>query len=101
MFINNQTLARGWAKTKRVIGDTWNHGVKIAQSLDHGMSVGKRLLGALTPLLDQWGHGKMIQNTLMSGISAYDQSRSDVIHGYNNVQSNLQRIRRAVPEINL
>ena len=101
MFINNQALARGWHKTKRVIGDTWNHAVKIGQGIDHGMNIGKRLLGALSPMLQSFSHGRMLENNIMSGLTSYDQGKSDVMHGYNNVESNLRRIRRAVPEINL
>ena len=38
---------------------------------------------------------------IMSGIRAYDQGKSDVMHGVNNVQTQLHRIRRQVPEIDL
>jgi len=100
MLFSNQQLARGWHKTKRVIGDTWDHAVRIGQQMDHGMRIGKRLLASMTPLLDQFGGGHHVKS-IMSGIQAYDQGKSDVMYGYNNVQSHLQRIRRQVPELEL
>jgi hypothetical protein len=100
MLFSSQQLARGWHKTKKMIGDGFNHAVRIGQGLDHGMRVGKRLLSSLTPLLDQYGGGQHV-NTLMKGITAYDQGKSDVMHGFNNIQSHHARIQRQVPENNL
>ena len=100
MLFNGQTLARHWHNTKKMVGNTWNHAVKLGQQLDHGMNVGKRLLGALTPLLDGLGAGHHVK-PIMSGIKAYDQGRSDVMYGVHNVQTHYDRIRRQVPEIGL
>ncbi len=100
MLINSQTLARGWHKTKRVIGDTWDHAVRIGAQMDHGMRIGKRLLASVAPILDHFGGGHHLK-PIMSGIHAYDQGRADVLYGYNNVQTHLQRIRRQVPELQL
>ena len=100
MLFNSHQLSRSWHKTKRVIGDTWNHAVKIKQNLNHGMKIGKRLLGAMSPIFDQYGGGHHMKS-IMSGISAYDQGKSDIMNGYNNIQSHYSRIQRAVPEINL
>ncbi len=100
MLFNSQQLARGWQKTKRVIGDSFNHAVKLGQGLDHGMRIGKKLLGAISPLLDQYGGGHHVKS-IMSGITAYDSGKSDVMNGYNNIQSHYSRIQRQVPEINL
>ena len=96
MLFNSHQLARSWHKTKRVIGDTWNHAMKIGQNLDHGMKIGKKILSAMSPLIPQ-NHMKSI----MGGISAYDQGKSDIMNGYNNIQSHYSRIQRQVPEINL
>ena len=100
MLFNSHQLSRGWHKTKRVIGDTWNQAVKIGQNLDHGMEIGKKLLSAMSPIFDSYG-GQHHMKTLMGGITAYDQGKSDVMNGYNNIQSHYSRIQRAVPEINL
>jgi hypothetical protein len=100
MLFNGQTLARHWHNTKKMVGNTWNHAVKLGQQLDHGMHVGKKLLGAITPLLDQFGAGHHVK-PIMSGIKAYDQGRADVMYGVHNVQAQYDRIRRQVPEIGL
>ena len=100
MLFNSQQLVRGWHKTKKVIGDTFNHAVRIGQNLDHGMKIGKKLLSSMSPLFDQYG-GQNHMKSIMGGITAYDQGKADIMHGYNNVQSHFSRIQRQVPEINL
>ena len=72
------------------------------QSVDifANLSVGKKLLGALTPLLDGLGAGHHVKS-IMGPIRTYDQGKADVMYGVNNVQSHLDRIRRQVPEIGL
>jgi hypothetical protein len=64
------------------------------------MQVGKKLLGAVAPILDQFG-GAQHMKPIVSGIRAYDQGKADVMYGVNNVQTHLHRIRRQVPEIDL
>ena len=100
MLFGSQALARGWQKTKRVIGDSWDHAVRIGEGLDHGMRIGKRLLASVAPILDQFGGGHHMK-PIMSAVGAYDQGRADVMYGVNNVRTHLSRIRRQVPEIGL
>ena len=100
MLINGQTLARHWQNAKKVMGDGWNHAVRIGHGLDHSMRMGKKLLAAAVPILDQMGASHHVPK-LMGGIHAYDQGKADVMHGVNNVQTHLHRIKRQVPEIDL
>ena len=100
MLFNSQQLSRGWHKTKKMIGQTWDHAVRIGTSLDNGMRIGKRLLAAMSPIFDQYG-GSHHMKSIMGGISAYDKGRADLMDGYNNIQAHLSRIQRQVPEINL
>ena len=99
-MFNRQALARHWGAAKKVIGDSWHTAVRIGQGLDHSVRVGRKLLGAVSPILDQLGGGHHTKS-LMQGITAYDQGRADVMHGVNNVQTHLSRIRRHVPELDL
>ena len=98
MLFSGQSLARGWHETKKFIGSAYHHTTKLASQLDTGMQIGKRLLSAVSPLFDSYG---ISMKPIMSGISAYDQGKSDVMHGYNNVQAHLSRIRRQVPELQI
>jgi len=100
MHLSAQSLARGFAYGKKVLGDTWHQAVKIGQGMDHGMRVGKRLLSAISPLLDQFGAGGAMK-PLMQGVSAYDQGREQAMAGYTNVMTHHARIKRAVPELSL
>ena len=45
--------------------------------------------------------GSSATRAIMQGIGRYEQGRDQVMGQYNNVQSTLSRLRRAVPEIDL
>ncbi len=100
MLFNSQAIARTWQQAKKHIGDAWNHTTGLAAQFDHGMRVGRKLLSAVAPIFDQLG-GSHHLKPIMSGFTAYDQGRSDVMYGVNNVMSHYQRIKRQVPEIDL
>ena len=72
----------------------WRGGGRLAE--------GERaqLFGALQPALEQYAAPEH-QKAIMSGFKQYDSTRSDVMEGYNQVEQHYNRIRRAVPEINL
>ena len=72
--------------------------MKIAGQIDRGMSVGRRLVGALSPAIQAMG-GNM--QALDDGFAKYDQTRGQVAGQINNVQTMHSRLKRAVPEIDL
>ena len=88
-----------WQSAKRIIGDGWHSGVKILGQIDRGMSVGRKLVSALSPAINAMGGGHM--KALEAGFTQYDQSRNQVVQGLNNVQTMHARLKRAVPEIDL
>ena len=85
---------------KRTVGNMWNHAVKIAGSIDKGFGVAKRLYGALHPMIEDLG-GSNVNRALMQGISKFDEAKAGTMSGYNMVESQMNRIKRAVPEIGL
>ena len=87
-----------WRNAKKIIGDGWHAGLKIAGQIDRGMNVGRRMVGALSPAIQAMG-GNM--KALDDGFAKYDQSRNQVVSGINNVQTMHSRLKRAVPEIDL
>ena len=100
MHISAQSLARGFAYGKKIIGDTWHHAVRIGQNANHAMRVGKRLLSRVAPLLDQFGAGGATKR-LQQGVDAYDNGRSQAMGHYTQLMSHHARIKRQVPEIGL
>ena len=78
----------------------WNHAVKWAGQIDHAFNLGKRIYGALQPALEDLGGGDM-NRAVMQGIGHYERGRDQILGHHNNVQAQLSRIRRAVPEIDL
>ena len=97
-MLSNHSIAHGWNQTKKFAGRAWHHATGLAKRFDHGMQVGRRLLGAISPLLDQLN---VNYRPAIQGIAAYDQGKADVMYGVNNVMTTMQRVRRQVPELEL
>ena len=93
-------LANAFHQGKRTIGNMFTHAVKWAGQIDHGMSVGKRLLGALDPLLQDVGAGNVSRAAVQS-FGRYEQGREQVMGQHNQVQAHLSRLRKNVPELGL
>ena len=85
---------------KRTIGHMWSHAVKFASQLDHAVGVGRRVYGALQPALQDMG-ASQVSGAVMQGFKAYDKGRADTMGLHNNVQSHLNRLRKAAPELDL
>ena len=85
---------------KRTVGNMWNTATKWAGQIDHAFGVGKRLYGALQPMIQDIGGGG-VNRAVMQGIGNYERGRNEVLGHHNSVQSTLSRLRRAVPEIGL
>ena len=71
----------------------WNHAVKWAGQLDHAMNVSKRVFGALHPMIEDLGSSK-VSRGFVQALGHYER-------GHDEVQAQLSRIRRAVPELDL
>ena len=78
----------------------WNHAVKFAGQLDQAFSVGKRVFGALHPMIEDLG-GSKVNRAVMQGISRVDQAREQAMGMQSNVMTQMQRLRKAVPEIDI
>ncbi len=74
--------------------------MKWAGQIDGAMSVGKRLLGALDPLLQDVGAGN-VSRAAVQGFGRYEQGRDQVMGQHNQVQAHLARLRKNVPELGL
>ncbi len=93
-------LQDAWHHGKRTVGHMWNHAVKWAGQIDHAMGVGKRVFGALHPMIEDFG-GSGVNRAMMQGFGKFDQTRHDVLGMHNNVEAQLRRLRRAAPELDL
>ena len=89
-----------WHQGKKTIGNMWNNVNKWAGQIDHAMGVGKRVFGALHPMIEDMGGGN-VNRAVMGGIGRYEQGRDQVIGHHNKVQAQLSHLRRAIPEIDL
>ena len=64
------------------------------------MGLARRAFGALQEPLNALG-GERVNRAVMQGFKAYDQGRADTMGLHNNVSAHLNRLRKAVPEIDL
>ena len=97
MRFSRQYIASSWHNTKKLASTAWHHTKQIANQIDTGMQLGKKILSAASPLLDQLG---VNMRPALQGIAAYDRSKVDVMNSFNNVQDHYRRIKRQVPELN-
>jgi hypothetical protein len=95
-----RNLQDAWLHDKKNVGHMWNHAVKWAGQIDHAMGVGKRVFGAMHPMIEDMG-GSDMNRAMMQGFGNFDRARHDVLGMHNNVEAQLHRLRRAAPEIGL
>ncbi len=93
-------LHDAWYHGKKTVGHMWNAATKWAAQIDHAMGVGKRVFGALHPMIEDMG-GSNVNRAVMQGFGKFDQARHDVLGLHNNVDAQLHRLRRAAPEIDI
>ena len=93
-------LHDAWHHGKRAIGNAFNHAVKWAGQIDHAMGVGKRVFGALHPMIEDFG-GAGVNRNIVQAMGHYERGRDEVVGHHNKVQAQLSHLRRAVPEIGL
>jgi hypothetical protein len=93
-------LQDAWHQGKRTVGHMWNQAVKIAGDVDRAFTVGKRVFGALHPMLEDFG-GSQVSRAVMQGVGHYEKGRNQILGYHNNVEATLSRLRRAAPELRL
>ena len=81
---------------KKTFGNMYNSALKYAGQLDSAVSVGKRLYSVIHPMLS-----RNMNNAIMSGISQFDEGKASIVGHHNNIENQLMRIRRTVPEIGI
>ena len=96
----NRSFQEHFRQGKRTIGHMWNHAVKSAGQLDHTMGVARRAYGAIERALKDLGISQ-VHGAVMQGFKAYDQGRGEAMGLHNKVQSSLNRLKKAAPELDL
>ncbi len=80
------------------MGNAYVTGRKWAGLIDGYANVGKRLLGAAAPMLDELGAGRAI-SAGVQGLSQYDQIKNRVMDVDERGRGHYGRIAAAAPEI--
>ena len=98
MFFTPRQAHQTWGHVKRFMGQAYVHGRKWAGLIDGYANVGKRLLGAAAPMLDELGAGRAI-TAGVQGLSQYDQIRNRVMDVDERGRGHYGRIAAAAPEL--
>ncbi len=98
MFFTPRQAHQTWGHVKRFMGQAYVHGRKWAGLIDGYANVGKRLLGAAAPMLDELGAGRAI-TAGVQGLSQYDQIKHRVMDVDERGRGHLSRITSAAPEL--
>ena len=69
---------------------------KFLKHFDHYQYMGRRILAAAQPLLQDIGIQDVVNTGAMKAISAYDTAKSDVMNARDRVETNYSRIAAAV-----
>ena len=98
MLFTPRHVHQTWGNVKRFMGQAYAHGRKWAGLMDGYANVGKRILGAAAPMLDELGAGRALQAGV-HGLSQYDQIKHRVIDADERGRGHLNRITSAAPEL--
>ena len=98
MLFTARQAQQTWGHVKRFMGQAYVHGRKFAGLIDGYATVGKKLLGAAAPMLDELGAGHAI-SAGVKGLSQYDQIKHRVMDADERGRTHYGRIAAAAPEI--
>ena len=93
-------VSDAWHQTRRVFGQAYHGAVQAAHQIHGAVDLGKRVFGALHPLVSQLG-GHQVNKAILQGFSAYDRAAGDGLDLHNNVRHQVSRLRKAAPELDL
>ena len=69
---------------------------KFLKNFDHYQYMGRRILAAAQPLLQDIGIQDVVNTGAMKAMTAYDTAKSDVMNARDRVETNYSRIAAAV-----
>ena len=79
---------------KSFIGSHYAHATKIAGQIDGLFGVGRRAFAALTPILEDFGHGDVVRAGTRA-IGGYDATRADLMQADSYARHHGNRISEA------
>ena len=82
--------------TKRMMHQVYHGTRKFLQNVDVYANMGKRLLAASQPLLQDLGVQDQVMGPAMKGIQQYDQAKSDVVRMNQAGEDHYSRLAAAV-----
>ena len=85
-------------RVKSGIAGSYHTAMKIAGGIDHGLTVAKRLYGAIAPMLDEFG---VSHRPAMKALTTYEDFKRKAIDVHDLAETTANRVRRTVPELGL
>jgi hypothetical protein len=88
---NRHHLNSIYHNTKKHLGNVYHHTKNVLGHIDNGISVGRTILGAIRPLLEQYGQ-KHINKHAMKALTHYDDIKKRVVDTHDNVENHINDI---------
>lgn len=95
-WLRSADISHAWRRTKHFMGNAYTHTNKFIGTVDKYADIAGRLLGAASPLLS----AKALQMGAHS-MNQYKQLRSSIGDIQRGVDNTVQRVRSAVPELEI
>ena len=95
MFISGKQIHHAYHNAKKFFKNTYHEGRKWAQTIDSGVQLFRKALGAATPALQDLGAGEAL-GTAVKGLQSYDSVRQQVVDLDTRGRGHLDRISKAI-----
>ena len=95
MFISGKQIHHAYHNAKKFFKNTYHEGRKWAQTIDSGVQLFRKVLGASTPALQDLGMGETL-GTAVKGLQSYDSVRQQVMDVDERGRSHINRIAKAI-----
>ena len=91
-----QNIHQAFHKGKHFVRHHAQKATKFLQKLDNYQYIGRRILSAAQPLLEDMGIKDVVNQGAMKAVTAYDSAKSSAMNTRDRVESNYQKIAAAV-----
>ena len=98
--LNRHHLSSIYNNTKRHLGNVYQHTKNVLGHIYNGISIGRTILGAIQPVLEQYGQ-KHINKHAMKALTHYDDIKKRVVDTHDNVENHLNDITRKLKTKNI
>jgi hypothetical protein len=94
MWLTAEKAHSHWRSAKSMFRNAYQHGKRIAGTIDGYASVGRRILSAAAPMLEDMGAGGAVTQGVKA-LNQYDTTRKQVMDTHEKSKGHFDRIAEA------